>query len=92
MPNLKLVKTIQAHPQLSMCQSICISPDGKYLVVGASDACCSIWDLKTLICVQSLIRLDYPVRTVSSSHCSKLIASGSEDHFIDIAWAETGER
>lgn len=40
----------------------------------------------------SIFRLDYPVRTVSFSHCSKLIASGSEDHFIDIAWTETGEK
>jgi len=32
------------------------------------------------------------VRTVSFSHDTKLLASASEDHFIDIACIETGEK
>ncbi|KAL3102196.1 hypothetical protein niasHS_003605 [Heterodera schachtii] len=64
----------------------------RFLVVGASDACCSVWDINDLICVQTLTRLDYPVRSVSFSHCSNLIASGSEDRVIDISWTPTGEK
>ncbi|KAI1717425.1 THO complex subunit 3 [Ditylenchus destructor] len=92
LPKLKRVKSIQAHPPLSSCQSIAMSPNENYIVVGGSDACCSIWDLRDLICVQTLTRLDYPIRTVSFSHCGNLIASGSEDRLIDIAWASTGEK
>jgi WD40 repeat protein len=36
-------------------------------------------------------RLDWPVRTLSFSHDGKMLASASEDHFIDIAEVETGE-
>lgn len=35
-------------------------------------------------------RLDWPVRTLSFSHDGKMLASASEDHFIDIAEVETG--
>uniref|UniRef100_A0AC35GHQ1 THO complex subunit 3 n=1 Tax=Panagrolaimus sp. PS1159 TaxID=55785 RepID=A0AC35GHQ1_9BILA len=87
LPNLTHVKTIKAHPYLSSCQSLSLSPDQKYLAVGASDACCSIWDLEEMICVRTLQRIDYPVRSVSYSHCGNLLAMGSEDHFIDVAWA-----
>lgn len=35
-------------------------------------------------------RLDWPARTLSFSHDGKMLASASEDHFIDIAEVETG--
>lgn len=38
----------------------------------------------------SCFRLDWPVRTLSFSHDGKMLASASEDHFIDIAEVETG--
>lgn len=37
-------------------------------------------------------RLDWPVRTLSFSHDGKMLASASEDHFIDIAEVETGKK
>ena len=91
-PGLKRVRTVQAHPPLSSCISIAFSPNEKYMAVGSSDACCSIWDMRDLICVNTLARLDYPVRTVSWSFCSSLIATGSEDRCIDVTWAITGEK
>uniref|UniRef100_A0A8C1WPS3 THO complex 3 n=1 Tax=Cyprinus carpio TaxID=7962 RepID=A0A8C1WPS3_CYPCA len=36
--------------------------------------------------------LDWPVRTLSFSHDGKMLASASEDHFIDVAEVETGEK
>jgi len=85
-PKLKKIKTVQAHPILSSCLSMSLSPNERHLVIGASDACSSIWDLQDTICVQVLTRLDYPVRTVSFSHCGNIIASGSEDRNIDVSW------
>lgn len=38
-----------------------------------------------------LLRLDWPVRTLSFSHDGRMLASASEDHFIDIAEVETGQ-
>lgn len=92
LPNLKRIRTVQAHPPLSTCLSIDISPNERFLAVGASDASCSIWELNDLICIQTLTKLDYPVRSVSFSHCSNLVASGSEDRVIDISWALNGEK
>lgn len=43
-------------------------------------------------CSKSCFRLDYPVRAVSFSYDGALLAAGSEDHFIDIANVQTGER
>nr|CAD2150908.1 unnamed protein product [Meloidogyne enterolobii] len=92
LPALKRVRTIQAHPPLSTCLSMDISPNERFLVIGASDASCSIWELNDLICIKTLTRLDYPVRSVSFSHCSNLVASGSEDRVIDVSWLLTGEK
>ncbi|CAD5210642.1 unnamed protein product [Bursaphelenchus okinawaensis] len=91
-PELTSYKVIQAHPPLSDCLSIDISPDGEYMAIGASDATCSVWDLQDMLCIRSIARMDYPIRTVSFSHCSNVIASGSEDFTIDLAWAENGNK
>lgn len=45
----------------------------------------------SLSSVVSACRLDWPVRTLSFSHDGKMLASASEDHFIDIAEVETGQ-
>lgn len=42
--------------------------------------------------LNSLLRLDWPVRTVSFSHDGKLLASASEDLLIDIADVASGEK
>lgn len=44
-----------------------------------------------LIVLLFVFRLDWPVRTLSFSHDGKMLASASEDHFIDIAEVETGQ-
>ncbi len=40
----------------------------------------------------SVFSLDWPVRTVGFSHDGQLLATGSEDHSVDIAWVENGKR
>lgn len=37
-------------------------------------------------------RLDWPVRALSFSHDGKMLASGSEDLYVDIADVTTGEK
>ncbi|VDO67618.1 unnamed protein product [Heligmosomoides polygyrus] len=92
MPDLELVRTVAAHSGQSNCVALAISPDGQRVAVGASDALCSIWNIDEMICERNLGRLDYPVRAVSFSHDSQLVATGSEDHSIDIAYANDGSR
>uniref|UniRef100_A0A158R443 WD_REPEATS_REGION domain-containing protein n=1 Tax=Syphacia muris TaxID=451379 RepID=A0A158R443_9BILA len=92
MPEMERIRSIQAHSPQSTCVCVSVAPNGEFFAVGASDALCSIWDSKQLICCTTLGRLDYPLRSISFSVNSNLIATASEDQFIDIAWAETGER
>lgn len=89
-PNLEVQHILKAHPATCIC--IDFDSTGKYFAIGSADALSSIWDVDELSCLRVLSRLDWPVRTVSFSHDSKLLASASEDHFIDIACIETGER
>lgn len=89
-PNLELLNVLKAHPATCIC--IDFDQSGKYFAVGSADALTSIWDTEELTCLRVLSRLDWPVRTVSFSHDSKLLASASEDHFIDISSIETGEQ
>uniref|UniRef100_A0A674NRG8 THO complex 3 n=1 Tax=Takifugu rubripes TaxID=31033 RepID=A0A674NRG8_TAKRU len=53
----------------------------------ASASICGTWRSWCFSC-----RLDWPARTLSFSHDGKMLASASEDHFIDIAEVETGEK
>uniref|UniRef100_A0A8B9R5X8 THO complex 3 n=1 Tax=Astyanax mexicanus TaxID=7994 RepID=A0A8B9R5X8_ASTMX len=89
-PELKLIQSINAHP--SNCICIKFDPTGKYFATGSADALVSLWDVDELVCVRCFSRLDWPVRTLSFSHDGKMLASASEDHFIDIAEVETGEK
>jgi THO complex subunit 3 len=89
-PDLSEVHTIEAH--LANCICLEFDKSGKYFATGAADALASLWDVKTLSCLRTFSRLEWPVRTLSFNHDSQLLASASEDHFIDIAHIETGEQ
>ncbi|XP_044538721.1 THO complex subunit 3-like [Gracilinanus agilis] len=89
-PELKPVQSLNAHP--SNCICIEFDPTGTYFATGSADSLVSLWDLNEMVCVRCLSRLDWPVRTLSFSHDGKMIASASEDHFIDIAEVETGNK
>ena len=89
-PSLKTVHTLQGHT----ANCICINFDstGKYFAVGAADAIVSLWDAAELCCVRTFNRLDWPVRACKFSFDGNLLASASEDLFIDVADVETGEQ
>lgn len=89
-PNLEVQHVLKAHPGTCIC--IDFDNSGKYFATGSADALVSLWDVDELAPIRVFSRLDWPVRTVSFSHDSKLLASASEDHFIDIADIETGEK
>lgn len=89
-PELQTLMVIEAFS--SPCVCIRFDPTGKNFAVGSHDAISSIWDTENLACVTAIERLEWPIKTISFSYDSKYLASGSEDHFIDIANARTGEQ
>ncbi|KAJ3092368.1 hypothetical protein HK102_008157 [Quaeritorhiza haematococci] len=88
-PSFKLVHTVNAHT--ANCYCLEFDPKGRYFATGSADAIVSLWDLEDFICVKTFGRLDWPVRTISFSYDGEFLASGSEDHLIDISHVETGE-
>ncbi|XP_076812837.1 THO complex subunit 3-like [Clavelina lepadiformis] len=88
-PDLKLIQSLQGHTANCIC--IKFGNRGKYFATGSADAIVNLWDLSELVCVRTFSRLDWPVRTLSFSHDGLMLASASEDHFIDISCVETGE-
>lgn len=89
-PELRLLHDIVAHPANCIC--IEFSPDGSRFAVGSADALLSVWCADELYCSHTVARLDWPVRTLSFSHDSRLLAAASEDLLIDISCAQTGRR
>ncbi|XP_035207449.1 THO complex subunit 3-like [Stegodyphus dumicola] len=89
-PDLQIKHILNAHP----ANCICIEFDktGKYFATGSVDALVSLWDVETLVCVRTFSRLEWPVRTISFSYDSCMLASASEDHLVDIADVNTGEK
>ncbi|KAM3182341.1 hypothetical protein ACTXT7_012569 [Hymenolepis weldensis] len=82
--------TLPAHPSNAMCLQF--SPSGSYFAIGSADALVSLWDADEFICLRTLARLEWPVRAMGFSYDNQLLASASEDHFIDIGCVETGEQ
>ncbi|XP_041368145.1 THO complex subunit 3-like isoform X2 [Gigantopelta aegis] len=89
-PELKMQHVLNAHPAACIC--IKFDPTGKYFATGSADALVSLWDSTELVCVRTFARLDWPVRALSFSFDGKMLASASEDTFIDISEVDTGEK
>jgi len=82
--------SLAAHT--ASCYCLAISPRGGTLAVGSADALVSLWALDDLCCLRTVARLDKPVRALSFSHDGRFLAAGSQDHFIDVSVADTGEQ
>jgi THO complex subunit 3 len=83
--------TLQAHT--AGCYCLALDPSaGGLLAVGGADALVSVWALDELCCLRTLPRLEKPVRALSFSHDGQFLAAGSQDPFIDISLAASGER
>lgn len=77
----------------SSCGCLRFDKTGKYFALGSNDAISSVWENENLACITSIDRLESPVRSISFSHDSRYIASGSaDDHILDVADILTGEQ
>lgn len=88
-PGWKPLHTLVAHA--AGCYVLALDSRGRRLAVGGADAVVSVWDVDRLACSHTVARLDKPVRALSFSHDGRFLAAGSQDHFIDISVADTGE-
>jgi THO complex subunit 3 len=94
-PSFTLRHTVQGHT--SACLSLEISPNGRYLAVGGSDALISLWDTVDWVCRRTLSSSNGgTVRGVSWSFdgrflCGACDEAGCGGNGLEIFHAETGE-
>ena len=81
--------TLKGHS--SYLNSVCWSPDGKYLASGSDDNTVKIWDAKSGECIQTLPGHSVSVSSVCWSPDGKYLASGAADRTIKIWDAKSGE-
>jgi THO complex subunit 3 len=88
-PSLETLYTFKAHNSSSFCTEI--SPTGRILAVGGTDALLTLWDTKDWFCTRALSRMNGPVRTLSFSWCGGyLVSGGEEDRGVEVVHVETG--
>jgi len=83
------IRSLVAHT--ANCYCIDFDPTNRYFATGGADALVAIWDVEHMICVRTIGRLDFGIRTLSFSWDGQFIAAASEENKIDIADVETGE-
>ncbi|MCJ1411190.1 hypothetical protein MMC19_005278 [Ptychographa xylographoides] len=89
-PSLTTLHTLHAHT--SSCSTLALSPSGRYLSTGGSDAIITLWDTTDLICRRTLDKMTGAVRSVSFSWDGAYVCGGGDEGSgIEIAHTETGE-
>lgn len=86
---LEIVDSLQGHP--ANCYCIQFDPHGRYFAVGGADSIVSLWDTTERACIRTFCRLQWPIRAISFNSDGDVLASASEDPFIDVAYVPTGE-
>ncbi|HEY5316309.1 MAG TPA: WD40 repeat domain-containing protein, partial [Pirellulales bacterium] len=83
--------TIETRRHRGGLESMALSPDGKLLATGGSDATIHVWDLASGKLVRILVAEDDPIRSLSWSPDGKVLAAaGSFEKTLRLWNAETG--
>ena len=89
-PSLALIHTLHAHTSACFCLSL--SPTGRYLAIGGSDALISLWDTTEWVCRRTLSGMVGAVKGVGFSWDGSYVVGGSDEgNGLEIAHVETGE-
>ena len=78
-PPLALQTLHSLHAHTSACLSLALSPTGRYLAVGGSDALVSLWDTQEWVCRRTLSGMQGGVKTVGFSWDGSFVAGGSDE-------------
>lgn len=89
-PSLAPLHSLHAHT--SACFCLDLSPTGRHLAVGGSDALISLWDTTEWVCKRTLAGMQGGVKQVAFSWDGSYIVGGSDEGTgLEIAHVESGE-
>ena len=82
--------TLRGHS--AECLSIALSPTGRTLATGGTDAVIALWDTSKWVCQRTITTMAGPVRTLSFSWDGNYIVGGStEGTELEVTQTESGE-
>lgn len=88
--SFKHLHTLNSHT--SSCSCLQLSPNGRFLATGGSDALICLWDTTEWVCRRTLDKMTGPVKNLSFSWDGGYIVGGSDEgDGLEIAHVETGE-
>ena len=80
------------HAHTSSCVSLALSPTGKYLAIGGSDALISLYDTWDWVCKKTIISSVGSVKSVAFSFDGSYIVGGcDEGSGLEVVHVESGE-
>ena len=89
-PEMKTLHTLHAHT--SSCLALQLSPSGRYLAIGGSDALLSLYDTTDWVCRRTITSLVGAVKSVSFSFDGSYVLGGcDEGNALEVVHVETGE-
>lgn len=89
-PSLAPLHSLHAHTSACFCLEL--SPTGRHLAVGGSDALISLWDTTEWVCKRTLAGMQGGVKQVAFSWDGSYIVGGSDEGTgLEIAHVESGE-
>ena len=89
-PELRTLHTLHAHT--SSCLALQLSPSGRFLAIGGSDALLSLYDTTDWVCRRTITSLVGAVKSVSFSWDGSYVLGGcDEGNSLEVVHVETGE-
>ncbi|MCJ1461698.1 hypothetical protein MMC07_000296 [Pseudocyphellaria aurata] len=89
-PSLAPLHSLHAHTSACFCLEL--SPTGRHLAVGGSDALISLWETTEWVCKRTLAGMQGGVKQVAFSWDGSYIVGGSDEGTgLEIAHVESGE-
>jgi THO complex subunit 3 len=85
---LKAGRPLQAH--MASCFCIDFDVSGRQFAIGSQDGTATLWDTDSLTCTRHFAHTTKPVRALSFSPDSALLALAPEDNCVNIVLCRTG--
>lgn len=89
--NNEMFKVLEVTAHRFSVTCLKIDPLGRYLFSGSKDGSCSIWELRTLICIKEISGLESNILSMDICHLGKMLGLCLEDERVCFCDVTTGK-